>query len=113
TSFSNCAYLSIVFGIKNLPVLSNSTWVFPLKKLRCNFRYSSLNSFKPAIFWYIFLYSNKGYITRQGSNPLLITNSLAELSGKLDLILEGKTSLPSASNLHSYSLVKNDIFRLS
>src|SRR5882762_10331368 len=46
---------------------------------------------------------------RHCSKPLRITNSWLSPSGSWDLIRAGKTSLPLASSLHSYSLVKKVI----
>ena len=48
-----------------------------------------------------------------GSNPFLITICLIEAAGRFDFNFEGKTNLPLASNLHSNSLVKKDITRVS
>src|SRR5258708_2101534 len=46
---------------------------------------------------------------RHCSKPLRMTNSWLSPSGSWDLIRAGRTSLPLASSLHSYSLVKKVI----
>ena len=74
-------WASIFLGIRKRPLLSNSTVTTPDRKLRCNFRYSSLNSFNPEIFENTFLNSTMGYNMRHCSKPRRITSSLPPASG--------------------------------
>src|SRR5436189_2023689 len=96
-------------GIRNRPLPSSSTVTTPDKKFRCSLRYSSLNSFSPEIFEKTFLNSTIGYMIKQGSKPRRITNSWLSPKGSWDLIRAGSTSLPLASSLLAYSLVKKVI----